>query len=76
MDFGIDSYNRVNWRDVMLAGVFASVVNSLGTKVLFGHDLQTVAAWFLGDITGMVVSMFILMLIFRVLRRTGTQGGV
>jgi hypothetical protein len=71
MDFRIHKSVNVNWRDVMLAGVVASVVNSLGTKVLFGHDLQTVAAWFLGDITGMVVSVLILMLIFRWLRRFG-----
>lgn len=73
MDFRLDKSDRVNWRDIMLAGGAASVLNSLGTKIFFENDVPTASARFIGDVTGMVVSIFFLMLIFRVLRRT--KGG-
>jgi arginine exporter protein ArgO len=76
MDFRLHKSNRVNWRDIMLAGGAASVLNSVGTKLFFNNDIATASARFLGDVTGMIVSMFILMLIFRVLRRIRGQGGV
>jgi hypothetical protein len=68
MDFRLDKSDRVNWRDIMLAGGAASILNSLGTKIFFHNDLPTASARFVGDVTGMVVSIFLLMLIFRVLR--------
>lgn len=76
MDFRLHKSKRVNWRDVMLAGVMASVLNSFGTSVFYDNDLTTASARFVGDVTGMIVSMFILMLIFRLLRRTGNQSRV
>jgi hypothetical protein len=72
MDFRLSNPNRVNWRDVMLAGAASSIVNSVGTKIFFGNDVQTAAARFFGDLTGMVVSIFILMLIFRAMRQFGS----
>ena len=75
MDFRLHKSNRVNWRDIMLAGGAASVLNSVGTKLFFNNDIATASARFLGDVIGMIVSMFILMLIFRVLRRVRSQGG-
>ena len=33
MDFRLQRSSKVNWRDVMLAGVVASVLNSVGTKI-------------------------------------------
>ena len=71
MDFRLNNRNRVNWRDVMLAGAASSIVNSVGTKIFFGNDVQTAAARFFGDVTGMVLSMFVLMLIFRAMRQLG-----
>ena len=68
MDFRMEKSDRVNWRDIMLAGGAASVLNSLGTKIFFDNDIRTASARFLGDVTGMLVSIFLLMLIFRVLR--------
>ena len=76
MDFRLHKSSRVNWRDIMLAGGAASVLNSVGTKLFFNNDMATASARFLGDVTGMIVSMFILMLIFRMLRRVRSQGGV
>lgn len=71
MDFRLSNRNHVNWRDVMLAGAASSIVNSVGTKIFFGNDVQTAAARFFGDVTGMVVSIFVLMLIFRAMRQLG-----
>jgi hypothetical protein len=76
MDLRVHHSNRVNWRDVMLAGVVASILNSAGTKFFFGNDVSTATARFVGDVTGMFVSIFLLMLLFRVWRRAGTQGRV
>ena len=75
MDFRLHKFRRVNWRDVMLAGCAASVLNSLGAKVFFGTDLASASARFVGDITGMIVSFFVLMLIFRALRHCGRIPG-
>lgn len=69
MDFRLHKSGNVNWRDVMLAGVGASLLNSVGTKLFFDNDVPTASARFLGDVVGMVVSMFILMMIFRILRQ-------
>ena len=69
MDFRLDKTDRVKWRDIMLAGGAASVLNTLGTKIFLDNDIATASARFVGDVTGMVVSIFLLMLIFRVLRR-------
>ena len=71
MDFRLYKSDRVNWRDILLAGGAASVLNSLGTTIFFDNDLPTASARFVGDVTGMVVSIVLLMLIFRVLRRAG-----
>jgi hypothetical protein len=69
LDFRIGSQNKVHWRDVMLAGSASSIVNGLGTMVFFGNHLRTASARLIGNVTGMVVSIFLLMLLFRLLRR-------
>lgn len=69
LDFRIDRSDRVNWRDVMLVGAAASIVNSVGTKIFFDNDLATASARLVGDVTGMVASIVILMLMFRAARR-------
>jgi hypothetical protein len=73
MDFRLHKSTNVNWRDLMLAGGAASILNSVGTKLFFDNDIPTASARFLGDVSGMIVSMFILMFIFRVLRRSRSQ---
>lgn len=69
LDFRLSDRNRVNWRDVMLVGAAASIVNSVGTKIFFDNDLATASARLVGDVTGMVASIVILMLMFRAARR-------
>lgn len=73
MDFRLHKSNSVNWRDLILAGCAASVLNSLGTKLFFHNDIPTASARLLGDVTGMIVSIFMLMLIFRSLRQLGSK---
>ena len=73
MDFRRHKMNRVNWPDVLFEGAVASIIDAMGTTVFFGHDPPTMAACFLGDVTGMVVLILILMLIFRGLRRRGAR---
>ncbi len=68
-DLRVHRARRVNWRDVMLAGVAASILNAVGTKLFFGNDMATAAARFFGDVAGMFVCFFLLMLIFRLARR-------
>ena len=75
MDFRLHKSSRVNWRDIMLAGGAASVLNSVGTKLFFNNDMATASARFLGDVTGMIVAMFSLRWIFWMLRRGRSAGG-
>ena len=72
MEFRIHNSSRRNWRDVMLVGGSASVLNAVGTAVFFGNDFVTMSVRFLGDLTGMVTSTYILMLIFRLARKRGS----
>ncbi len=71
MEFRMHNSARRNWRDVMLVGGAASILNAGGTAVFFGNDVATMSARFVGDLTGMVVSTYILMLIFRLVRQNG-----
>lgn len=71
MDFRLHKSRNVNWRDVMLTGVFASILNALGTKIFYGTNFASASAYLLGDVTGMIVSMLMLMMIFRIVRHAG-----
>ncbi|MDC1399816.1 hypothetical protein N8306_04825 [Yoonia sp.] len=57
----------LNWRDVMLVGCFASLVNTAGIGYAFEHNLGTMIAYLIGDITGLFVCMFVLMIIFKLM---------
>ncbi|QJF51820.1 hypothetical protein [Roseobacter ponti] len=81
--FGKDYYaseNRsLHWRQIVLVGMLASVVNSLGQSILLGQVFALVDNSFVflmfavGDLLGLLVSLLVLMLVFRWLRRgTGT----
>ena len=76
--FGVFAYagsgRRMNWRQLLLAGLLASVFNSMGQTLVFSgivdpsSQIGEVAAYMVGDILGQVVLMMVLMLIFRALR--------
>ncbi|MGA0923675.1 MAG: hypothetical protein ACO3R6_04215 [Lutimaribacter sp.] len=57
-----------NWKDVLLAGSLAAVVNAVGSNLLFGNGWPVVAGYFFGDIIGMLALFGVLMLVFRALR--------
>lgn len=71
MDFRLHASRAVNWRDVMLAGTIAALLNMIGATYFFGLDPASTGAYFIGDVVGMFVALVILMLIFRLLRRYG-----
>ena len=52
----------------MLAGSLASVINTVGMGVAMGNPVKTMAAYFIGDITGLFGCMFLLMLLFKLAR--------
>lgn len=70
MDFRLTADRRANWRDIMLAGSIASVINTLGMGWAFDHNFATLGGYLIGDISGMFACMFALMLLFKVLRGT------
>ncbi len=70
---GTDVYpakgKRVHWLELVLAGALASIINGIGTGVFYGNDAMTISARFLGDVTGVTVSLFLLVLLIRLLER-------
>jgi hypothetical protein len=73
MDFRISNAKVASWKDVFLAGCFASVLNTFGMGLAFQHNVITLSGYFIGDVTGMLACMFILMLIFKALRNTTSK---
>ena len=73
MDFRLTASRRANWRDIMIAGCIASIINTVGMGLAFDHDPATSAGYFIGDVSGMLASILILMLIFKVLRNTTSK---
>ncbi len=67
--------NRImNWKWLIVVGTIASVLNSVGQIIVFSglivpDDLFAVLATYaIGDLVGLVVSMFALMIVFRWIR--------
>tara|TARA_B110000046_G_scaffold84262_1_gene92332 strand:+ start:134 stop:700 length:567 start_codon:yes stop_codon:yes gene_type:complete len=75
---GINLYmtatNSSNWRPLLLIGAVASVLNSLGTSLLYQdltvseNSLILVSRYLIGDVLGLFIGLFILMVIMRLLR--------
>lgn len=61
--------SQTNWKDLVLVGALASMINSAGTNLAYGNSLDISAAYFIGDIFGMITVMFITMMCFRVHRK-------
>ncbi len=66
--------DRMNWKLLILAGVVASVINSVGQRLVLGarfpsgDAFRVMAVYALGDLVGLVVTMVVLMMIFRWIR--------
>jgi hypothetical protein len=69
-NFRLTADKRANWRDVLLAGSIASVINTFGMGWAFDHNFATLGGYFIGDISGMFACMFALMLVFSAQRRS------
>ncbi|WP_052265169.1 hypothetical protein [Ruegeria sp. ANG-R] len=68
MDLRVTANRAANWRDVMIAGGIASMINTFGMGWAFNHSTDTLVGYFIGDVTGLFACMLILMLVFKVLR--------
>lgn len=70
---GTDLYpargKRVHWLELVLAGGLASVINGIGTAVFYGNDMTTASARFIGDLAGVTVSLFLLLVVIRLADR-------
>jgi len=73
MDFRISAGRNVHWRDVMLAGCFASIVNTVGMGYVYAHNYETMAGYLIGDVSGLFACMFVVMLAFKILRSLQTR---
>jgi len=73
LDVRNDEKFRFNWRYLLLAGIMASILNSVGTNFFYNDfftlDMARSTVFYLiGDISGQFFMMLILMLIFRWVR--------
>jgi uncharacterized membrane-anchored protein YitT (DUF2179 family) len=75
MDFRTSSKQAVNWRNVMLAGSFASFVNTVGMGLVYRNDPSVMAGYLVGDISGMFACLLMLMLVFKLLRHRQSSAG-
>lgn len=69
MDFRQDHTQLASWREILLVGSFASIINVVGTSYFFGFGIETASAYFIGDFGGLLACMLILMWAFRWMRR-------
>ncbi|EAQ05549.1 hypothetical protein SKA53_00644 [Yoonia vestfoldensis SKA53] len=70
MDFRQEQAKLTSWREILMTGSFASIINVSGTSYFYGFEIQSASAYFIGDLGGLLACMVILMLGFRWLRRT------
>ena len=69
LDLRFRAEGNTNWRDIIMVGVLASMVNSVGANLFFQNDTYTALAYFVGDVLGMLFLMLCLMWGFRVYRK-------
>lgn len=82
--FGLNLYAnerlRVHWKWLLLVGMLASVINSLGQSVVFSGLILSDWSWVVlvayavGDLFGLIATTLILMLVFRWLRADRARG--
>lgn len=66
--FNTKSDTNIHWSHVMLVGIAASVFNSVGMGLAFQHNAASISGYFIGDITGLLTCLLILMIVFKLLR--------
>ena len=60
-----------NWKNVILVGCAASVINAVGVSVMAGNSIKIMLFYLFGDIMGMLVLFAAAMIFFRNLRKLG-----
>ena len=65
LDFRPGKVGGANWKNVALVGCFASILNSAGKSYFYGNPPSIAAAFFLGDIAGMLATVVLLMFALR-----------
>lgn len=71
MDFRQGQTRLASWREILLTGSFASIINVAGTSYFYGVEIRSASAYFIGDLGGLLVAMVVLMLCFRWMRKRG-----
>lgn len=69
LDLRLSRQRRTHWRELLLVGGVASVFNSLVSAWVHGNPVATMSARFVGDLTGTLVCLLVLMLAFRLVDR-------
>ncbi|EPX86971.1 MASE1 domain-containing protein [Salipiger mucosus] len=70
---------RVHWTRLLLVGVIASLINSVGQSIVFsgqiltGHFSAVLTFYAVGDVIGLVITTLALMLVFRWFRLSGAR---
>ena len=80
---GINLYfgqtRSLNWKGIVAIGVLASVFNAIGNSIVYGElisisdKLPILLVYLLGDVIGLIVCLFVLMLGFRWHRRRESE---
>ena len=70
-DFYFDHSRRFQWRGLIAVGTLASVLNSIGTTLIFSlvlaieNTFGVLVTYLIGDLFGLILCMIALMFIFR-----------
>ena len=56
------------WQKIILAGILASLLNAFGSGFILNLNTVSIIAYFMGDITGLIFCLVVLMFTFRVVR--------
>ena len=79
-DLNVGRVRTMHWKWLLVVGTIASVFNSVGQIIVFSglivpDDVFVVLATYaIGDLVGLVVSMLVLMIVFRWIRRSSVAG--
>jgi hypothetical protein len=74
MNFYMTATNISNWRPLLLIGAFASVINAIGTSLLYrglillNDSLLLLGNYIIGDVLGLFIGLLVLMVLMRLLR--------
>ena len=74
MNFYMTATNISNWRPLLLIGAFASVINAIGTSLLYrglilpNDSLLLLGNYIIGDLLGLFIGLLVLMVLMRLLR--------